>query len=232
MAHGARPPWRWTGRGPTTCGTLAIWNADPPCVMAVVQRRTSASLDGEASNGSQPGDTTNGCTQQAHGPRHRPPGSSRRAGLPARGDHHCRAVFDFHSTAATVIARRVRRQHGGASLLRDRRGSRPAGDACDALRVARTPGAGHDGSTGFVTSSCARPVRKAGGRPARAQPAGRCSTRRPARPPRRCGRHRERGHEPADAPRDRLVLARLAPRREYAARLARGRPRRPPRRRG
>jgi hypothetical protein len=40
---------------------------------AVVQCRTSDSLEGEAFNGSPQRGTTNGCAQQAHGPRHRPP---------------------------------------------------------------------------------------------------------------------------------------------------------------
>jgi hypothetical protein len=44
-----------------------------PSVTAVVQRRASASLEGEAFNGSPRRGMTNGCAQQAHGPRHRAP---------------------------------------------------------------------------------------------------------------------------------------------------------------
>jgi hypothetical protein len=71
---------------------------------AVVQCCTSDSLEGEAFNGSPQRGTTNGCAQQAHGPRHRPPEVTG-PGLPARGDHHAGLiVLDFDSTAATVIA--------------------------------------------------------------------------------------------------------------------------------
>jgi hypothetical protein len=111
-ARGGRPR-RWSGHVPTPSGTVAIRNAGQPSVTAVVQRRASASRQGEAFNGSPQRGMTNGCAQQAHGPRHRPPGSSRGAGLPARGDHHRRAD-------------RVRRLHRRTAPRQQASDSRPA----------------------------------------------------------------------------------------------------------
>src|SRR3954452_11028080 len=73
------PPRRWSGHA-----TLAIRNADHNLATAVVQRRTSASREGEAVNGSP----TVLNTLMARGIV---PGSSRGGGLAAHRDHHPRA---------------------------------------------------------------------------------------------------------------------------------------------